>query len=72
MLGPYSWLAEEAHQPLLGYSTRTPSTAGTGHGTLLILHDWTTDVTCLRGYSTGPYAATSPECPSASLVATAR
>ena len=49
MLGPFSRLAEEAHQPLLGYNTRTASTAGTGHGTLVILHDWNTEVICLRG-----------------------
>ena len=67
MLGPFFRLAEETHQPLLGYNTWTPSTAGMGHGTPLILHDWTTDVTCSRGYSTGPYATTSPKCPSASL-----
>ena len=30
MLGPFSRLAKEAYQPLLGYNTQTPSTAGTG------------------------------------------
>ena len=69
MLGPFSRLAEEAHQPLLGYNTRTPSTAGTGHGTPPILHDWTTDVTCSRKYSTAP---TSRHPLNAYLLATAR
>jgi hypothetical protein len=42
MLGPFSRLAEEAHQPLLGYNTT--SIAGTRHGTPPILHDWTTNL----------------------------
>ena len=37
MLGPFSRLAEEAHQPLLGFNTRIPSIPGTGHRTPLIL-----------------------------------